>query len=158
LTTISVRAVAVALAMAAAFLVACGQSDGATEVAAGGEELLGSSFVSTEVRQNGEPVSLKGEPFGVGFEQRDDGPLVRWSGGCNATGGAVEITSTRLRLQGPAGRAGGDSTAIGCPPELERADRWMATFMAGGPEWELQGDQLILEAGNRTLIMRRSEG
>lgn len=134
-------------------VVACGQQ--AAEQDGGGgspDRLWDRSFGSVEIREDGESVTFAGEPFSVGFEDREEAPVVRWSGGCNLAGSPAEITPQQIRIAGPV-----DSTTMGCPPELEESDQWMSEFFAGDPRWELTGDdRLRLESGNRTVIFEEA--
>lgn len=130
------------LLLSALVLTGCGQrSTGVGSTEEGGEELWGRTFSSvsvTDERSDDEPESVT-----VGFEKREDGNIVRWSG-CNATGSIAHITTERIRLDtGPQ-----DSTTIGCPPEEEEGDRWLLNFFGSDPYWELDGDRLTLTSAN----------
>ena len=96
-------------------------------------------------------ATLMGRSFGekpgrwVEFERRPDGDIVRWSGGCNITGGPVTVTADRLEVTGDGG-----STAGGCDDDRLRADEEMAAFMRSVPAWRLEGDVLVLTVGQDT--------
>lgn len=75
----------------------------------------------------------------IGFSSEQN-QLVGWGVGCNAIGGKVRITSTKLLV-----RSSG-TTLIGCVGEVEEEEEWLSRFMASEPEWHLEGTELTLVA------------
>jgi len=84
----------------------------------------------------------------IAFERRDDGDVVRWSGGCNAVGGSVVVEGDRLLV--------GDDLAgstVGCTLEAQAQDEWVSRVVTSDPLWELAGDQLTLDSGSSRLVL-----
>ncbi len=76
---------------------------------------------------------------------------IGWQGRCNSFGGDVRFTATEMRI----GEIGG--TLIGCEPEVEEEDQWVAGFLAERPEWHLDGERLQLVSDDATVELRGSE-
>jgi heat shock protein HslJ len=114
-------------------LAGCG--DGA---AAGGPDLEGKTFVSTEVA--GHDVAAGSEVQVVFQTDR-----ISVHAGCNTFSGESTWQDGVLVVTQPVAR-----TMMACTDDLERQDRWIETFLASEPALRLDGRMLVLgdsEAG-----------
>lgn len=105
------------------------------------------------------PASLDGRTFlstgSAGFELvdgtvvriefRDDGTLSA-SAGCNLLGGAYRIDGDTLRIDG-----GLSMTEMGCEQALMDQDTRFADLLLAGPTVALDGDTLVLTAGDASI-------
>lgn len=105
------------------------------------------------------PASLDGRTFlstgSAGFELvdgtvvriefRDDGTLSA-SAGCNLLGGAYRIDGDTLRIDG-----GLSMTEMGCEQALMDQDTRLADLLMAGPIVALDGDTLVLTAGDASI-------
>jgi heat shock protein HslJ len=113
-----------------------------------GAELRGKTFVALEASEGGEPHAfLPGSRVSVEFAPLDEGPIIRWSGGCNTTGGSVAIVAERIDVEAQ------DATAIGCPPEAQAQDDWVSALLTADPAWALDGDRLTLTTADQVLVL-----
>lgn len=122
---------------------------GATSPGAGvaSEQLDGRTFTSTEVTGH---ELVEGTTVTLTFE---DGRLGA-NAGCNTSSSAYRIEDGVLRLDGE-----GMTTLMGCPPELESQDQWLAAFLRDGPEVALRAEVLTLtSAGGGDVSMDLTEG
>lgn len=122
---------------------------GATSPGAGvaSEQLDGRTFTSTEV--TGREL-VEGTTVTLTFE---DGRLGA-NAGCNTSSSAYRIEDGVLRLDGE-----GMTTLMGCPPELESQDQWLAAFLRDGREVALRAEVLTLtSAGGGDVSMDLTEG
>lgn len=114
------------------------------------EELLGRTFTSVEVTEDGQPRELVADPIEVTFEDRGEEHVMRFGAGCNTFGGAFELTSDRLiptQLYPPEqgiDRRRFDGSDQGCPVEEHRQDGWLNELFAAGPAWSLDDGELRL--------------
>ncbi len=116
-----------------------GSSDGPAPATA--DDLNGRAFVSTEVTGH---ELVDDTQVRISFE--DD--RLSASAGCNTLSAAYTIDEGSLTLDGqPA------STMMGCDDDLMTQDGWLASFLADGPEAELDGDTLTLTGGDVTMTM-----
>jgi heat shock protein HslJ len=141
------KRVALALVSAASLvaLVACGSGD--DEAAQTPADLLGRTFTSTAVTEDGEPRPLvPGTRIEVSFAVREEHWPIGWKAGCNSLFGTdAEITADRLVVR----EIGG--TLVGCRNDLQAQEDWLSGFLESAPEWRLSGDHLTLTSG-RTVI------
>lgn len=114
-----------------------------------GATLWGRRFLSVWVTEDGRSRELvPGTRIDVEFEDREPRGIVRWSGGCNTTGDAVDITFERLDVL-TGGLRG--STAVGCDEEGHEQDAWLERFFDSDPYWHLEGDRLWLRSGGTVI-------
>jgi hypothetical protein len=114
--------------------------------------LIGRTFVSMAVTENGEPRPLvPGTRIAVSFLERDGRTGVVWSAGCNTFGADVEITADRLLVGVIAG------TAAGCRDDLHAQDEWLAGFFGSDPRWRLD-DRLVLTSGGTVIELEAGPG
>lgn len=102
-------------------------------------EFDGRTFVSTDITGH-ELVD------GTFVTLRFEGPTFSRNAGCNTTGSGYSVNGGHLRVVGE-----GFSTLIGCEQDLEEQDRWLQDFLAAGPAYELEGDELELTGGGVTI-------
>ncbi len=77
------------------------------------------------------------------------------SAGCNTSTGAYALDDGVLRTEGD--RA---TTAMGCPPEREAQDQWLAQLLSDGVDLSLDGDVLTLtsgDGGDVTMTLRSGD-
>nr|WP_225443726.1 META domain-containing protein [Lolliginicoccus lacisalsi] len=103
--------------------------------------LEGREFISSSV--TGTPIP-GGGPMRVEFGE--DGTL-NATAGCNTAFGGVDLSDGRVRTEQLA------MTLIGCSEETAGADEWLNSLFAGEPEWELDGDELVLRTGETTVTL-----
>lgn len=124
---------------------ACGQ--GSSDVTAGDGDggdgadsaddgdLDGRTFWSTTVTEGGAERSLV---EGTRIELRFDGDQIGASAGCNSMGGSYSIADGVL-VVGPL-----FATEIGCEPERQEQDDFVADLLGAGPTLVVDGDRLVL--------------
>jgi heat shock protein HslJ len=130
-------------ALALTVLSGCGGDDddragGSVPTAAA---LAGTTYVSTEV--TGHDL-VEGRALTLGFPEA--GKLTA-AAGCNSYFGDFGVTDGKLDV----GQLGG--TLIGCPPELQEQDEWMAAFLGSEPEVALDGDTLTRDRTDTTVTL-----
>jgi heat shock protein HslJ len=131
--------------------VACGSGEEPPQLTRGG--LLGRTFISAAVTEDGEPRALvPGTRIRVTFEEREDRRVVGWRAGCNMFGADLEITGDRLLV----GRIA--ATLIGCSDGLPEQDGWLAGFLGSDPRWRLSEDRLTLTSGDTVIELEASRG
>jgi heat shock protein HslJ len=130
--------------MAVAALAACGK--GTVTTGDGSDKLVGRTFLSTKVTENGKPKTLAAGTT-VSFQFTDDGRLnVR--GGCNGLSGKVQTGGGRLSVDNPT------STLMACvQPGLDAQDRWLAQLIGQKPAWQLSGDSLVVSTSTTRIEM-----
>jgi len=133
-----------AVALAALALAGCGADH---EVTAADIELA-DEYRSIEVTAGGEPRPLvPGTEIRVTF----DGDRLGATLGCNQLGGRFSLERTRLVIEDLS------STEIGCDPALHDQDRWFADFLATRPQLLTSGDELVINDGFTTIVLRDVE-
>jgi heat shock protein HslJ len=131
-------------ALALTVLSGCGgddDDDRAARSAPTAAALAGTTFVSTAVTGH---ELVEGTTLTLGFPEM--GKLTA-AAGCNSYFGDFDVTDGKLDV----GQLGG--TLIGCPPELQQQDEWMAAFLGSEPEIALDGDTLTLTGTDTTIIL-----
>lgn len=83
----------------------------------------------------------------VRFEGSDDGDVVGWRISCNAAGGPVTVSADQLTVEEIT------SSAMGCGPEREAEDSWIASFFHSSPGWALDGSRLTLWSGDTVIVL-----
>lgn len=73
------------------------------------------------------------------------------SAGCNSSSGAVDVAGGRLVVGALA------TTMIGCPPELQAQDEWLAGVLSGSPAWSLREGVLTIDGGGSVLVMEERQ-
>lgn len=139
--------VTLAVVASVLLLAACGDDD--AEGSGGSDELDGRTFLADLVSEDdAERPLVDGTTLRLEF---GDGE-VRAHAGCNHLRGAVESTTDGVLVVGALGR-----TEMGCPPDLEAQDDWLATFLSSSPSWSLDDDELLLanDTAEVTLVDRR---
>jgi heat shock protein HslJ len=111
-----ISALGIGLLAIALVAAGCGDDDESTPPAQPNADqsaglLLGQTFASTAVVEDGEPRALvAGTRIRLRFGERDD---LRWYAGCNHFGADVEIATDAVVVGPIAG------TEIGCPADLQ---------------------------------------
>lgn len=121
---------------------ACGGSAGDGGVQGGGPaaDLAGRQFLSEAVEERGEPRPLV--PSTRIFLTFDEaGRNVGASAGCNSFSGPYEVEGNRLVVD----QMGG--TEMGCDEARHAQDQWLVDLLMSDPNFELDGDRLILTSG-----------
>ena len=130
-------------ALALTVLSGCGgddDDDRAAGSAPTAAALAGTTYVSTAVTGH---ELVEGTTLTLGFPEA--GKLTA-AAGCNSYFGDFDVTDGKLDV----GQLGG--TLIGCPPELQQQDEWMAAFLGSEPEIALDGDTLTLTGTDATIV------
>ncbi len=112
-----------------------------SSAAAGADALDGQTFTATEV--TGSYTIVPNSTITLTFE---NGRLAA-KAGCNSMSGPFTVTGDVLNAPQMA------STMMACQDDLMAQDRWLATFLAAGPTWTLEGDTLTLTDGTDTLVL-----
>jgi heat shock protein HslJ len=110
-----------------------------------GRELLGRTFVSSAVTDHGLPKPLvAGTQIRLTFTAETLGA----EAGCNTLSFLLRIKADRL-ITGE-----GASTLIGCTPDRELQDQWLAGFLGADPTWAASSDGLLtLTNGETTIVL-----
>lgn len=103
--------------------------------------------VSVTEEGSGERTFVEGGTLTVHFEAATDGDVIRWRISCNTAGGRVTISADRLTV----GEVG--SSAVGCGPEKEAEDTWIASFFDSSPGWTLDGTRLTLRSEGTVIVL-----
>ncbi len=106
------------------------------------KDLWGREFLSTVVTEHGRIRPLvPGTRLRLAFEDGD----VRAYAGCNHLTGRALVDGRRLAVERFA------STDMACDPVRQEQDAWLASFLAAGPTWRLDGDDLVLGGGGTEI-------
>ena len=106
------------------------------------KDLWGREFLSTAVTEHGRIRPLvPGTRLRLAFEDGD----VRAYAGCNHLTGRALVDGRRLAVERFA------STDMACDPVRQEQDAWLASFLAAGPTWRLDGDDLVLGGGGTEI-------
>lgn len=110
--------------------------------------LDGRTFVATGVTESGAD-----RPLAPGTELRLEftGPSVVVSTGCNSLSGPYTFDGRTLVVEGLAG------TEMGCDQDLVDQDAWISEVMTSRPEVTLDGDTLVLTAGETVIALTDRE-
>lgn len=138
----------VALTMGVVVLSGCGASDSGSTAASTAEmpqqtvaQLWGRKFVATAFDESAGERPPIADPKAVHVSFTS--PKARgigWEANCNSFGSPLRITSTKLLLSNVGG------TLIGCAPQFEQEDEWLARFFEADPQWQLHGAHLTLSS------------
>ncbi|WP_163509270.1 META domain-containing protein [Fodinicola acaciae] len=130
--------------IAVSTLTACGGR--AVTTGDGPDQLVGRTFVSTKVTENGKAKELAPGTT-VSFQFTDDGRLnVR--GGCNGLSGKVDAAGGHLTVDNPT------STLMACTqPGLDAQEKWLARLISQKPAWQLTGDALVVSTSTTRIEM-----
>lgn len=113
----------------------------------------GRAFRSVAVTTNGERRELAaGTELELLFPEEQEAGLVFYAG-CNRHGGPIEVTASHLDVDDR--RFGG--TAVGCAEDRVAQDEWLVRFFTADPQWVLDGDELLLDAGDTRIELVESE-
>lgn len=116
-----------------------GDDDADASSGAGTGPLVGRTFLSESVTEDGQPRPLVDDTqITLTF---DDDANITLNAGCNTLMASVEIEPDRLVVSGVGG------TEMGCPDDLMDQDAWLAEVMEADPAYTLDGDRLRLESG-----------
>lgn len=121
----------------AGMAVSCGSSDEEEPVAG----LEGREFISSSVE--GTPIP-GGGPLRVEFGEDS---TLNATAGCNTAFGGVDLSDGRIRTEQLA------MTLIGCSEETAGADEWLNSLLASEPEWQLDGEELVLRTEETTVTL-----
>ncbi|QHN26638.1 META domain-containing protein [Gordonia pseudamarae] len=103
--------------------------------------LVGKRFTSTSV----DGAAIPGDgPLVITFPEEG---RVSLTAGCNQHIGTVTVDPTRLTFGTLA------STQMACPPPRDGADAWLADFTDKPLTWSLDGPELTLKDGPRTVVL-----
>lgn len=123
---------------------------GATSPGAGvtSAQLDGRTFTSTEVAGHD---LVEGTVIRLTFE----GDRLSTNAGCNTASGAYRIVDGVLRTEDDR-----ETTMMGCTPQLEAQDQWLAGFLADAPDIVLDGEVLTLDGtdGGDVVITLQDDG
>jgi hypothetical protein len=113
------------------------------------EALFGRTFVAVELRDDQRSYDLAdGSPIVVAFSADGEAVRIDFTGGCNDHHAAIEAADRRLHLHEIT------RTDHDCPAELAEQDAWTRDFLEAHPAWQLDGERLLLTAGQVTLELR----
>lgn len=112
-----------------------GDNDGGGDGAVPGGELDGRTFWSTSVTEGGVERALV---EGTKIELRFDGAEIGASAGCNSMGGSYSVDDGVLVVGSLF------ATEIGCEPERQLQDDFVADLLGAGPTLVVDGDRLVL--------------
>lgn len=132
------------LAPALLLLAACGDR-GSAATPPPDNPLLGRTFLSTSITENGAPRPLVANTR-VRVQFKDDGRLIA-DAGCNSMQGPVRLEGDQLQVDDMT------ITEMACEPGLQQQDEWLSRFLAGRPSWRLDGDTLTLTSGSTELVL-----
>jgi heat shock protein HslJ len=137
-------------------LVACAQAPGAsptpspapttppTGITLAG--LPGRQFLSVSVTQGGAPFALvPNTRIRLTFDA--DGSSLGGSAGCNIFGGTYVLDGNRILW------TGGGMTEMGCDQARFDQDDWLVAFLASGPMFVLDGNNLTLTSGDTVITL-----
>lgn len=114
---------------------------------------LSGGFLSTDVRQGGEPRPLApGTQLSVRFDKNADGTQLTWTSGCSRYGAPVVVGEQQLDVKDIA------TADLDCDQQQEEQDEWLRRFFAADPAWQLSnnGRQLVLTVGDLRIQLERS--
>lgn len=115
----------------------------AAEPAAEPGSLVGRTFLSESVTEDGEPrPPVEGTRIEIAFSA---GGRLRATAGCNVLSGAVVVRPDRLVV----GEL--SSTRMACASERHEQDRWLAGVLAADPDHVLRGTRLLLTSGGSEI-------
>lgn len=128
-------------------MAACGSDsdasgDGTTTTGSGADADLAGTFESTSV--SGREL-VEGTQVRLTFE----GGRMAANAGCNTMTGEYALTDGTLQWTGPAA-----ATMMGCQPDLQAQDDWLAALLTDGAEANLDGDLLTLTSGTVTIELQ----
>jgi heat shock protein HslJ len=105
-------------------------------------ELIGHTYVATDVTENGQPIAIVPETqLQLGFGASQFGA----DAGCNHLGGDYQIRDGRLII------SNGQMTAIGCLGELGRQEGWYYTFLQSSPTISMDSTGIVLTNGDTVV-------
>ncbi|GAA1563260.1 META domain-containing protein [Kribbella hippodromi] len=108
--------------------------------------LVGNTYLSTAVTENGKPRPLAPRTR-VRLQFTEDGRLIA-DAGCNSMQSKVSTTDGRITLEGEL-----SSTAMGCPGPQQGQDSWLGNILSAKPTWKLDGSTLVITAGSTTISL-----
>ncbi len=120
---------------------ACGTDSAETNEPASPDDLIGRTFVSTDV--TGTPIPGDG-PLTVEFPEPG---RIAATAGCNRFVGSVDLADGSIAAPALA------STMMACPPPRDGADQWLSTLFDAQPQWTLDGDVLVLTGAGTTVTL-----
>ena len=128
-----------------AVLAATAAGCGAREVTGTSDGLDGRTFLSTSITEDGAPrLLVEGTRIRLAFSAED---RLTASAGCNTMGATFELDRGRIVV--------GDlsTTEMGCDPERHAQDQWLATLLADGPAYTVDGDHLELRSDGTVVVL-----
>lgn len=123
---------------------------GAIETGAGsdagtGGSLVGKSYLSLTVTEDGEAKALVPDTR-IRLDFRDDGVLSA-NAGCNWQGGYISTDGGKLSIDGIGG------TEMSCGPAGDAQEKWLERLLLDKPTWKLEGDLLTITRGSTTMVL-----
>lgn len=113
------------------------------------DTLRGRTFVSTSVAECGVPRLLVP---GTQIRLHVTSTGLSAEAGCNILNCPLTVEPSRL-VTGEAA-----STRMGCAPEREAQDRWLAEFLGAGPSWAVQDGLLTLTVDDTAIVFTELDG
>jgi len=147
--TRSVAAIAVPVLLAVSLLTACGGDDDADSGGGGSTtsatiDIDGRTFLSTTVTVGGQDHPLVG---GTRISLTFTDGRIGASAGCNTMGGDYTLEGDTLRVGGLS------TTEMGCDPERDAQDTWLADVLTGSPTLRLSGSELTLTTEDAAITL-----
>lgn len=128
-------------------------SDAAQGTEPPGRVLMGRTFMSVNVTEDGQPRELvTGTRITVSFRDEGDRQVVAWNSGCNYSGASVVITLDRLEMVDL-----GSSSTRGCDEPRHQQDEWLVDFFHANPQWNAEGSDLVLMVGDTRIDLVAEE-
>jgi heat shock protein HslJ len=107
--------------------------------------LDGRTFLSTSVKENGQPKELVA---GTRLSLTFDGGKVSASAGCNSLFGDLAADGGKLVV----GQMGG--TDMGCDKPRHDQDAWVSEFLMSDPAYRVDGDTLVLTSAKAEITLK----
>jgi heat shock protein HslJ len=107
------------------------------------DPVVGRTFRPTEATVDGEPWQLLADAE-THFLLSGS---IEATNGCNTLSGPVDLGGGRLRL--PDGLRTTDMACL----DTSRQDAWLADLLTASPRWRLDGERLVLDTADTTLVL-----
>jgi heat shock protein HslJ len=125
----------------------CGANDDVS--GSGHDELVGRTFISQSVTDEGEPRPLVDDTV-IRLSFNDDGSVSAHAGCNHLFADVVSLSEGTITVTGVG------STEMGCLGALHDQDAWLSSLIGSNPGWTLAGDTLTLtSAGTQIVLLDR---